>query len=165
MDIHSSILKLALPLLLAATLLAPLQVKADFVSSVTSASICDLRNMGNVLAQKGLIRQNGTITNILSGNNIPVFCPIITSIYATQGYDVFIRILNPSSSTRSFSCVLSQYDQFNNKTRSIKRSMNLSPLFSAGLTFYNLGVIPVNERLDLRCEVPPGGAYGALSVF
>jgi hypothetical protein len=143
----------------------PLQAKAAIDSHDTSASMCDLRNMGNILAQKGLIRQNGAIVNILSSNNIPVFCPIIINAYDTSGYNVFIRALNPTASSRQFKCVLSQYDVDNFTKRSIQRTLTLQAGFAGGLTFYNLGVIPLGDRLDLRCEVPPGGAYGGISSF
>lgn len=146
-------------------LLTPLHSNAEFDSSITSASMCNLRNMGNGLARQGLLREYGTITNILSSNNIPVFCPIITSLYAENDYNVTVSILNPAPFTLQFSCILSQYDLLNFRTRSVKRTENVQSGYASSLNFFDLGVIPAGERLDLRCEVPPGGAYGAVLVF
>lgn len=163
MKVFHSLSKLALPLLFLSISLFSLETKAQVLSLMTSASMCDLRNIGNGKARQGMIRENGTINNILNDLNIPIYCPL-TIEFDKPKYEVAIRALNGNSSTQRFRCVVSEYDINNFKIRSVAKSLNLQGGFADTLYFPNLRMSSVTNRLDMRCEMPPRGGYGWIAM-
>jgi hypothetical protein len=141
-----------------------LETRAQIIFSESfSSSACDLRNIGNGKARDGFIRDNGAVSSILDKNNIPIYCPIPKDALSSK-ISVAIMAGNLANVSRKFSCVLSEYDLFNFKVRSIRRAVTVAPGFGQPLFFDQIQLDSWLNYVELRCELPPGGSYGAIAV-
>ncbi|MEM9255902.1 MAG: hypothetical protein AAGA91_10655 [Pseudomonadota bacterium] len=110
-----------------------------------------------------MIRENGQIRSRLDDLNIPIYCPLSIQPFGLF-YEVGIVASNRDVSFRRFVCVLSEYNIVNQRVRSLQRAANIAPGESDFLFFQQVELEDSVNRLDLRCEMPPKGAYGAITV-